>query len=238
MKRSAYAKLLPIYCCILVSLILIAFLGSRTVTAFRENQAVYSDRVVIIDAGHGGIDGGATSFSGVRESVLNLEIALRLDDLMHLLGIYTIMIRTADVSIHTTGDTIAAKKVSDLKNRVKLVNSIPNSILISIHQNYFSDARYDGAQVFYANGADSRLFAEKVQKTLVSSLDRHNSRRVKSAKGVYLMDKITNTDILVECGFISNPTEDKRLQDAIYQKKLACVLASATCQYICQNPIA
>ncbi|MBR4864647.1 MAG: N-acetylmuramoyl-L-alanine amidase [Oscillospiraceae bacterium] len=238
MKRTSEIQLLPIYACILTGLVFLAYWGSNAITAFHENEPISNGSVVIIDAGHGGFDGGATSYSGILESQLNLEISNRLNDLMHLLGMPTIMIRTEDVSVHTNGDTIAAKKVSDLKNRVKLVNTQKDCILVSIHQNYFTDGRYDGAQVFYSANTESRSLAETMQKTLAVTLDRNNSRKPKKANGIFLMENINTTGILIECGFLSNPSEDKLLQQPDYQKKLSAVIASVINQHIYENPIA
>ena len=116
----------------------ICIYGNKAVTAFNETDATNERMCIIVDAGHGGVDGGTTSCTGVKESTINLEIALRLNDFLHLLGIDTKMVRTTDTSVYTNGETIAAKKVSDLKERVKIVESTPNSLLISIHQNFFS----------------------------------------------------------------------------------------------------
>ena len=130
----------------------ILFLGgiivNKTVTALASDAIQATRTTVIIDAGHGGIDGGAVSCTGVYESHINLQISLKLQDVFHLLGIQTKMIRTEDISVYTSGESIASKKVSDLKERVRMVNAIDNAILISIHQNYFADSRYSGAQVF------------------------------------------------------------------------------------------
>ena len=238
MKPYALKRLLPIYLITLIVTILLAFIGSRAVSVYCNYTPVSMDRVVIIDAGHGGFDGGATSCSGVTESQLNLEISLRLNDLMHLLGIHTVMIRTSDVSVHTEGETIATKKVSDLKNRVKLVNDTHKSVLVSIHQNYFHDGIYNGAQVFYASTPESRTLAEEIQMSLRTYLDPSNSRETKLARGIYLMENICTPGVLVECGFLSNSDEDKLLQEPIYQKKLASVIAVSVNQYICKNPIA
>ena len=133
------------------AVLLAAHLGSKAVTVLSESSPVLRSCRIVIDAGHGGIDGGATSCSGKRESTYNLEIALRLEDLMHLLGHDTKMIRTTDVSVYTKGETIAQQKNSDLKERVRIVHEAENSLLISIHQNHFSDSKYHGAQVFYAD---------------------------------------------------------------------------------------
>ncbi len=204
--------------------------GSRSVTVLAENAP--SDKTVfIIDAGHGGVDGGATSVSGVLESAINLEIALKLNDLMHLLGMETKMIRTTDMSVYTEGSTISAQKVSDLKNRVKTVNDTQNAILISIHQNTFPQGKYSGAQVFY-NDSESKAMAQALQNALISSVNPGSTRKCKQAKGVYLMEHIQKPGVLIECGFLSNSVEDQMLQDKGYQQKLCCVIASVFSQML------
>ena len=187
---------------------------------------------VVIDAGHGGVDGGATSCTGVPESRINLEIALRLEDLCHLLGYRTVMIRRTDVSVFTSGDTIAAKKVSDLRQRVRIVNETENSVLVSIHQNTFSDSRYSGAQVFYGKEEGSGELAERVQTSFVSILNPGSNRAAKPAEGVYLMQNITRPGILVECGFLSNPEEEVKLRDKAYQQKLCAILAASVGEFL------
>ena len=143
------------------------------------------------------------------------------------------MIRREDVAVYTAGaETIAEKKVSDLKNRVSIVNGVPNALLVSIHQNMFEDARYDGAQVFYAPTAGSRELAEALQAQLALSLDPDNHRAVKPAETVYLMKNISCTGILVECGFLSNAAECAKLCTAAYQKQLSIVLAGSVTEYI------
>ena len=150
MKKGNWIGMLPFYLLAAIICIGAARIGSGAVTASVQSEGVERNHRIVIDAGHGGIDGGATSCTGVLESTINLQIALRLNDLMHLLGYETVMIRTTDTSVYTEGNTIAAQKVSDLKERVRIVNETENAILISIHQNIFPDSRYDGAQVFYA----------------------------------------------------------------------------------------
>lgn len=237
-KRFRMLSLVKIYTLILGLLLLSAVAGSRAVSTFKENAPLTKQKCVIIDAGHGGLDGGATSCTGVLESNINLEIALRLDDLMHLLGMHTKMIRTTDISVHTKGDSIAAKKVSDLKNRVEAVNKTPGAVLISIHQNHFSDNRYSGAQVFYAATADSDLLAKSMQSALVQSLNPGSKRQSKKADGVYLLQNIKCTGILIECGFISNPQEETMLRNPVYQKKLCSVIATTVSAYLHQNTVA
>ena len=151
---------------------------------------------------------------------------------MHLLGIRTVMIRDTDRSVYTEGTTIAAKKVSDIKERVRIVNTTPNALLISIHQNYFQDGRYSGAQVFYNSQSDSKLLAENLQTAFREKISSANKRQVKKASGVYLMEHINCTGVLVECGFLSNFQEEALLRDSSYQNALCCVIAATVSQFI------
>ena len=160
-----------IFFLITTSIVLIVLLSSAlfinqisTTLAFEEIQTART--VVIIDAGHGGIDGGAVSCTGAYESHINLQIALRLQDMLNLLGMQTKLIRSEDISVYTGGNTIAAKKVSDLKERIRVINNTKNAILLSIHQNYFTDSRYSGAQAFH-NGKHQEL-ALKLQQNFLS----------------------------------------------------------------------
>ena len=230
-KKGLYISLMPIYLLVLSGFLLLGAGGSRAVTVLSANAPVTGRKTVVIDAGHGGVDGGATSCTGVLESQFNLEIALKLDDLMHLLGIDTVMIRDTDCSVYTQGETIAQKKVSDLKERVRIVNSTENALLISIHQNQFSDSKYRGAQVFYAPTAGSQEFAKKLQTSLVGALNPDSHRQIKKADGVYLMQHINGTGVLIECGFLSNPQEEYLLRDHSYQQKICSVIACATSNY-------
>ena len=230
--KSAVKTLVPIYLAILGLVLLVTAAGSRTVTAYSENAITDDRRCVIIDAGHGGVDGGATSCTGVLESAINLEIALRLEDLSQLLGMRTVMIRRTDCSIYTEGESIAAKKVSDLKNRVNIANQTDDAILVSIHQNYYSDSRYSGAQVFYAKQEGSTVLARELQSAFIATINPGSNRKAKKASGIYLMDNIKCTGILVECGFLSNIREEQLLRDAEYQKEICCVIASVCNQYL------
>ena len=185
---------------------------------------------VVIDAGHGGEDGGAVSSAGTVESGLNLAIALRLDAVLALYGVDTVLLRTGDVSLHDPdAQTLREKKASDLRNRAERVESIPNALLVSIHQNtYAGSSRYHGAQVFYADAERSQALAQHAQTVLRQALDPENTRQAaKLPRTVYLMDHVTCPAILVECGFLSNPEEDALLRTAGYQIKLAAALASA-----------
>ena len=223
---------LPFYLLAVILFVGVAAGGSKAVTSIAENQPVPRQYTFVIDAGHGGIDGGATSCTGVLESTLNLEIALRLNDLMQLLGHSTVMIRTTDTSIHTTDGSIAHIKMSDLKERVRIVNEQEGAILISIHQNTFSDSRYGGAQVFYPDSEGSKGLAAEMQKALVSYLNPGSNRQAKRGEGIYLLEHIERPGLLIECGFLSNPEEEAKLRNDVYQKQLSCVIAGVISQQI------
>lgn len=213
-----------------IALALVALSGTnKAVETMMQIRQIRRSYHIILDAGHGGIDGGAVSCTGRSESGINLEIALRLEPLFDLMGYDTHMIRREDISIHTVGDTIAQKKISDLKERVRIANETYGNILISIHQNTFQDDRYSGAQVFYAQTEGSRDMAEQVQQKLAYALDPSNKRKSKPSSGVYLMEHIECTGILVECGFLSNISEEAKLRDAVYQKKLSAAIVTAVC---------
>jgi N-acetylmuramoyl-L-alanine amidase len=232
MKKRKHAIPLAVLYLVTVCAMMAGILwGSRAVTVLAEKLPIPRKQCFIIDAGHGGEDGGATSCTGVPESCINLEIALRLDDLMHLLGYDTCMIRSTDTSIYTKGETIAQKKVSDLKERVRIVNETEGAILLSIHQNNFPDGRYSGAQVFYSDREESYALAQKMQAMLVSSLNPGSNRKAKKAANVYLMERITSPGVLIECGFLSNAREEALLRNPEYQRKLCCVIAAAAVSY-------
>ncbi|MGM9564995.1 N-acetylmuramoyl-L-alanine amidase [Evtepia sp.] len=187
------------------------------------------EQTLVIDPGHGGEDGGAVSVSGQKESDINLSIALQLDQLMGFYGVHTLLTRETDVSIHDqSATTLREKKVSDIHNRVALIHAVENATLISIHQNSYTSQRYHGAQVFYADETLSLPFARQVQDTFRTALDPENTRAAKPIpSSVYLMNHISCRAILVECGFLSNPEEDRLLQEKDYQRKLAMVMAAS-----------
>lgn len=235
MKRRVFSWVL-VYTVVLGGFWAISILGSNAVTAMNQEDIFVNRRCVVVDAGHGGVDGGTTSCTGVTESKLNLEIAIRLNDLLHLIGIDTRMIRTTDCSVYTSGETIAAKKVSDLKERVRIVESTNGGILVSIHQNYFAQSVYSGAQVFYGKHIDSQALAKKLQTNLIVSANPGSKRSAKKASGVYLMEHVTCPAILIECGFLSNPNEEALLRSAAYQQKLCCIIGSTLSEFINSSP--
>lgn len=223
--------------CIALALILVLFLlpeypaavdGDAAQSVFAENE-----RVLIIDAGHGGADGGAVAADGTVESGINLAIARRLESMAGLFGVETLMTRTSeDIDYPESADTVGKMKSADQAARVKLINSVPDGVLISIHQNYYPDPRPSGAQVLYAATDGSRELGELTHEAIVSNLCPDN-RRVASPvdKDIYIMRSAKCPAILVECGFISNEQELSLLLDGTYQTKLAAVLLTSYLQY-------
>lgn len=208
---------------------------NRTVTVLSEESLPQREYTIVIDPGHGGEDGGAVSLSGKPESGYNLQISLRLRDLLALMGYDIIMTREADISIYTKGETLAQKKASDLKERLRIVNDTDNAILLSIHQNYFSDSRYSGAQIFYADTPCSQQLASRMQAMFISTVNPGSNRQEKRASGIYLMEHIQTTGVLIECGFLSSPQEEAMLADPAYQKKICCIIATSVDTFLREN---
>ena len=211
------------YAVIGVSVLILTHMGSTAVTVLSEMLPLERKHCLVIDAGHGGVDGGAISCTGIPESAFHLEIALKLNDLLCFLGYDTRMIRTSDISVYTTGNSISQKKISDLKERVRITNETENAFLISIHQNSFPDSHSSGAQVFYTAAEESQALAEMLQAAFSQVGSR---RQCKKSSGIYLMEHVTRPAILIECGFLSNPEEERNLRSGEYQKKICCVIAS------------
>ncbi|MDD6189012.1 MAG: N-acetylmuramoyl-L-alanine amidase [Clostridiales bacterium] len=188
---------------------------------------------LIIDAGHGGADGGAVAKDGSKESEINLAVAQKLEALSGLFGIPSIMTRTSEELDYPQGaDSIRAKKVADQKARVELINSTPNAILISIHQNLYPSPSPSGAQALYAKTQGSKELAEMIQSSLIFCLDADNKRVASQiSNDIYLMKSVDCPAVLIECGFISNPAELALLKDSEYQRKIASIIISSYIQF-------
>ena len=190
-------------------------------------------RVLIIDAGHGGEDGGATTAEGVPESGINLAIAQKLEALAGLCGVESVMTRESqDINYPESASTTAQRKQADQKARIELINAQSDAVLISIHQNFFPTAQPSGCQVLYGKPEGSRELGELTHKNLTEALCP-TSRRVAApiSEDIYLMRSAKCTSILVECGFLSNPSEAALLQTEDYQLKISALLLASYLQY-------
>ncbi|MBR2312907.1 MAG: N-acetylmuramoyl-L-alanine amidase [Clostridia bacterium] len=190
------------------------------------NAVAREERVIVIDAGHGGIDGGATGANGVTEKDLNLAVASKLAAFFRMAGYTVVETRTTDVSLADADAKKGHVKQSDLTNRLKILNQYPKSILISIHMNAYPGVACSGLQVWYSQNNDlSAELANAVQGGVKSVLQPQNNRKTKVATtSIYLLRHAENPAILIECGFISNLEECERLATPSYQKELALAI--------------
>ena len=193
-----------------------------------------TDEIIVLDAGHGGSDGGAVSADGTPEDDINLAIVLRLRDIFALMGRQTVLTRTGEDSLADPDSaTLRQEKVSDTKNRVTLINSVSNGCLISIHQNTLpGHPSVHGAQVFYGKVTDSDAWAAAVQQALNGVVNVGNEKTAKPiGSDIYIMAHANCPAILVECGFLSNSAETRLLLSPEYQTKLAAAICCGYLQY-------
>ena len=196
--------------------------------------------VIVVDAGHGGFDGGAQC-NGIDEKEINLKISNKVCTLATLFGFDVVMTRDEDISIHDQANFPARNdKVSDMHKRLSILTSRPNALAISIHLNKYPESYVHGAQIFYApNATGSDLLAQTIQDSFVALLQPDNTREIKAgSKDLYLLyQNTTNPGVIVECGFISNPDEATLLQNDTYQTNIALTLCHALFTYINPPPI-
>ncbi len=228
-----------VFLCALVLLSFLVSIGvinneklSRDVS---DNLSVKNKPVIIVDAGHGGFDGGASTDDGVSEKGINLNIALYLKDYLNFFGFQVVMTRETDTSTEDEGlTTIRSRKSSDLHNRMALMEKTENSIFVSIHQNHYSSSQYSGAQVFYSGNfsEQSSVLAQNIQESIVYYLQPGNTRQIKPCgTSVYLIYNAVKPAVLVECGFLSNYEEAENLKTEDYQRKMAFSIALGILNY-------
>lgn len=193
-----------------------------------------TNRTVIVDAGHGGIDGGAVGVAGTVEKDINLKVALKLQALLEQSGCAVFMTRTEDTSIHDKGTELEGKrKISDLDNRRKMSESYRADAYVSIHMNTFPKNKYFGSQVFFATyPPSSRQLGEILQESINNGIDNGNIRVAKEAvNNIYILSNTKVPSTVVECGFLSNAEEEALLKTEEYQRKLAFCIYSGIVKY-------
>ncbi|MBR1810459.1 MAG: N-acetylmuramoyl-L-alanine amidase [Clostridia bacterium] len=236
MKKSVSAALsLLVLLTVICSAVVFARKKARTVLT--SASAGLSLPVIVLDAGHGGFDGGATATDGTPEKDFNLAIALKLRDCLELMGFQVIMTRTDDTGTEDEGlQTIREKKVSDIHNRMDMMENAGECIFVSIHQNFFADASCHGTQVFYSgNDPRSEAMAKLIQSDIAALLQPENTRQIKrSGDSIYLLYHAKKPAVLIECGFISNTDDVSHLKDATYQQQLSFCIGNALLNYF--NP--
>ncbi len=230
-------KLVFSFICILVSLIIFifSFIKPDALLTSKTNKTSNKKPCIIIDAGHGGFDGGTSTDDGYPEKHINLNICLYLNEYLTALGYETLLTRIKDESLEESDlTTIRKRKTSDLHNRMKIMKETDNAIYISIHQNHFPQEKYSGMQVFYSPtfSDESSLLAESIQKCTAENLQPDNTRKIKECtSSVFLIYKAVKPAVLVECGFLSNKKEAELLKTENYQKKIALCIAMGIQNY-------
>ena len=222
---------------LLASFIVIMIASFSDIAHYTSGELSSAPLSVVIDAGHGGEDGGA-EVDGELEKDINLRISRKLAEILRLNGCRVTEVRDTDTAVYSDGaDTLREKKVSDLENRVGLFNSDENNIAVSIHQNKFDDSRYSGAQIFYSeNDPRSAVLAESIRTAIVSLLQPDNTRELKKAgEDIYIMKNAKVPALIVECGFLSNDAERAELLDESYQQKMAYAIAMGVLDYANKN---
>lgn len=237
-SKPNYKKLskltFPIGFLIATIIISSSYVKDNIITTSIQNN-FYTSSTIIIDAGHGGIDGGTVGINGEIEKDINLAIALTLRDMLKIQGFNVIMTRVEDISLNDADLTkVTDIKTSDIKNRMKLIEEYPNSPVILVHQNHFTEEKYNGAQMFYGHlNTQSEKLAQNMQASIRSFLQPNNSREIKvSTSSVYLLHNASNPIVLAECGFLSNYEEATLLSDEEYQLKMAFSLFAGIVNYL------
>lgn len=216
-----------------ILLLLLVYIFSRrmpalkTATDAKENK----QKMVVIDPGHGGIDGGAISVLGDEEQEINLNISLKLRDKLKEKGIGVVMTRETDVGLY--GESDSNKKVADMKARCSLINEVNPDLMVSVHQNNYSSEGVKGAQVFYySHSVEGEKAAVILQNHLRENLNKENERKAKKNDNYYILINVKCPAVIAECGFLSNYSEAELLITDDYQDKVAQALCDGICEYL------
>lgn len=194
--------------------------------------------VIVLDAGHGGMDSGCVSVTGYEEKHINLAIMSKVRDLCRAMGYKVVTTRDTDISIYDDGvKGVGKQKKSDMDNRLKLFNKYDGAVCVSIHQNQFTQPQYHGAQMFYSGSNQlNEGFAAIMQKQFVSKLQPDNKRETKpTGKEIFLTNFTKNPSLMVECGFLSNEEEAKLLETPEYQSKVAFTIFCGIDEFVKEN---
>ncbi len=232
-KHKLYVFIIFIF-----SLIIILFLTFNIVK--NKNRTVYTSTsvsefdTVILDAGHGGYDGGAVAPDGTLEKDLNLQITKKLKVILELYGYNVILTRIDDNSLHDSdAKTLRQQKVSDIHNREKIIKSNPDTVFVSIHQNNFYDSGVHGAQIFYSdNNPLSHVLAQSVNNSVTKFIQPDNNRGIKkSGTEIYLLYHSDIPSIMIECGFLSNYNDLNKLKNNEFQKEITLAITEGILNY-------
>lgn len=229
--KTKFPQTLLFLACFIVAAVVISFRNSvipAVSGAVDENK-----RTVVIDSGHGGADGGCIGVNGCVEKDINLSVAKNLEQLLKMSGFNVVMTRTEDVSIYTEGvEGLRNQKISDMENRLKIINSYPDSLFISIHQNQYTKPEYFGGQIFYTTNNPANFKLAQIMQESFAELQTGNDREIKLIDNdLYLFKNTKQPAILAECGFLSNEKDAANLSDSDYQKKVAFTIYKGIMKY-------
>lgn len=213
-------------------LVFVAFYNLDSYTDANSN-VINSGITVVIDAGHGGEDGGAIA-NDIIEKDINLSVAKKLADILKVSGYRVILTRDNDEMVDAVGETLRERKVSDMHNRLDIFNESETNVVISIHQNKFSQAQYCGTQVFYSTNNDKSCnLAAAIRDDIRTLVQPDNTRECKPAGSeIFLLNSSTVPAVIVECGFISNYEEAQKLKTEEYQNKMAFAIFAGFMDYM------
>lgn len=227
-------KPIKIFLILLLIIIIAVFSVTQPKNALATNAKSNNTITVIVDAGHGGFDGGAVANDGTVEKDINLSIALKLGEMLDIMGYNVVFTRTVDNGTDNleTG-SIASRKKADLKNRLELMYGFSDAMFVSIHLNKFTSGSAKGAQVFYSpNYEQSKELGTIIQSSVKNLVQPENSRVCKKAgKDIYLLYNSPLPAVIVECGFLSNSLELKLLKDEDYQTSMAFSILCGILEY-------
>ncbi|MBQ8782890.1 MAG: N-acetylmuramoyl-L-alanine amidase [Clostridia bacterium] len=234
MKKQKLSVFIIIGLFAIIMLILIFYTAGCNEKAVYTSAGAMKFDTIILDAGHGGLDGGAVGLDKTEEKDINLQITIKLKSILELYGYKIILTRSNDDSIHDeNAKTVRQQKVSDIHNREKIIKSYPDAIFISIHQNKFYDSSVSGAQVFYSkNNELSVNLAQNISSSIVTHIQPDNPRQIKkSGTEIYLLYHSQVPSVMVECGFLSNYNDLSKLKNDAFQKRLALAIAEGIVNY-------
>lgn len=213
---------------------LLAVCARLTERALPTNAPAAEKPVVVLDAGHGGLDSGAVGKNGTLEKDVNLSIVKSLRDMLEMSGFEVVLTRDEDISIYDAGvEGIRNQKLSDMDNRLEIIQSYPDSIFLCIHQNNFTDPKYFGGQMFYNNNNPDNRTLARIMQNKFAELQEGNDREIKlSGDELFLLKSNPNPSLMIECGFLSNPDEEALLSSWEYQQKVAFTIYSGLLEFI------
>ena len=236
---SSFALEFAIFCIIsaLISLILIVPMLNFSLPLPSQSADAPSTLTIVLDAGHGGEDGGCEG-NGLVEKNLNLDITLKVASLLREQGVNVVLTRDTDILLYDkNSDYQGKKKAQDVRKRLEIAKNQENAVLVSIHMNYFAETQYSGLQVWYSkNDTRSKILANFIQANVKNELQPSNKRATKEAtSSIFLLHNATFPAVLIECGFLSNPDEARALGDENYRQQLAEIIFRSILTYISQN---